>query len=124
VAAANSLSPVTVSFLNSLYRVPSNQGSGALSQSVFATNNEYFSPEDLNTFQTTYKQHVQAAVAVNGHSASSSQVSGRMSERCVTVDNLTLPSMLFHFVRRAARLASSAGATATSAAWRATWTFR
>jgi len=77
VSAANSLLPVTVSFLNSLYKVPSNQGSGALSQSVFATNTEYFSPEDLNLFQTTYNQHVQAAIAINGHSTSSSQVSSR-----------------------------------------------
>ena len=80
---ANALTPVTVSFLNSLYRVPSNQGSGALSQSVFATNNEYFSPEDLSTFQTTYNLPVQAAVAVNGHSTTSSQVRRRIACACL-----------------------------------------
>ena len=79
---ANSPSPVTVSFLNSLYRVPSNQGSGALSQSVFETDagsvSEFFSPDDLKSFQTNYGLHVQAATAANGNSLSpASQVSPR-----------------------------------------------
>lgn len=77
---SSSLSPVTVSFLNSLYQVPSNQGSSALSQAVFETDagsvSEFFSPDDLTSFQTFYELHVQAATAVNGNSISpASQVS-------------------------------------------------
>eukprot|EP01036_Dinobryon_divergens_P033148 gene33148-42870_t len=71
---AGSLSPVTISFLNSLYQVPSNRGSSAQSQAVFATDagsvSEYFSPDDLTSFQTKYGLPVQAATAVNGNSIS------------------------------------------------------
>ena len=78
---ASGLTPVTVSFLNSLYRVPSNEGSGALRQSVFETDagqvSEYFSPDDLKSFQQNYKLPVQAASVANGNSLSpASQVSG------------------------------------------------
>ena len=95
---AGSLSPVTVSFLNSLYQVPSNRGSSAQSQAVFATDAttdagsvpEYFSPDDLTSFQTYYGLPIQAATAVNGNSISpASKVSNRLPGCILIYSTLT-----------------------------------
>jgi len=71
---------VTVSFLNSLYQVPSNTGSSKLSQGVFSTKNEYFSTNDLTQFQNTYNLPIQAANVQNGHSAPNCYSANNCSE--------------------------------------------
>lgn len=68
---------VTISFLNSLYSITSNQGSSALTQSVFETSQAYFSPDDLALFQQHYSLPVQAADPIGGYTtASCSSVPG------------------------------------------------
>lgn len=47
-----------------------NNGSSRVSQSVFETNSEYYSPSDLTLFQKQYGLTVQAAVPYNGHNTS------------------------------------------------------
>lgn len=67
--------PVTVSFLNSLYDIPSNvvsDSSISFEQAVFETNQESFSQADLITFQNTYGLTLQAAEAPFGYDVSSS----------------------------------------------------
>ena len=56
---------VTVSFLNKLYNIVSNIGSNVIKQSVFETNGEEYSTNDLTTFQKTYGLKVQNAVNKN-----------------------------------------------------------
>ena len=60
-------SPVTPAFLNSLYRIGSNNGTPAQSQSVFETNEQHFSPNDLTTFQQTYDLPLESAQAPYGY---------------------------------------------------------
>jgi hypothetical protein len=55
-------SDVTVSFLNSLYHIASNAGDATHKQSVFETNDQRFSPNDLDLFQTYYGLPNQAAL--------------------------------------------------------------
>eukprot|EP01031_Cornospumella_fuschlensis_P045754 gene45754-56003_t len=50
---------VTVSFLNDQYEITTNMGDSSLNQSVFQTNNEYFSPTDLTEFQETFDLTIQ-----------------------------------------------------------------
>lgn len=57
---------VTVSFLNKLYDITSNVGNSSLSQSVFETNSESFSQNDLNIFQQNFGLPQQKAVDYNG----------------------------------------------------------
>ena len=70
VPNGQSYNPVTVAFLNKLYKIPSNKGSSNQYQSVFQTSNEYFFPGDLTSFQLAYGLHVQDATAANGNVAS------------------------------------------------------
>jgi len=58
---------VDVSFLNSLYSIPSNTGDSSLSQSVFETSHEYYSASDLKAFQKNYGLPVKAATDTNGY---------------------------------------------------------
>ena len=61
---------VTVSFLDTFYGIPSNLGSASLSQAVFACDTgsaNYFSPQDLTSFQTQCGLTQQAALIKNGH---------------------------------------------------------
>lgn len=60
---------VTVSFLNSYYDIASNVAlpNGTLSQSVFETGSNYFSPDDLATFQSKNCLPQQKAVSVGAH---------------------------------------------------------
>ena len=62
---------VSISFLNSLYSITSNQGSSNLSQSVFETSNAYFSPDDLTLFQENFGLPVQAAEIIGGYTTAS-----------------------------------------------------
>jgi hypothetical protein len=45
---------VTPALLNSYYSISSNQGSSSVSQTVFATLGQTFSPTDLTCFQNTF----------------------------------------------------------------------
>lgn len=56
----------TVSSLDSFYSLSSNAGTSSLSQAVFETNNEYFNPADLTTFQNTFGLPAQAAIDKKG----------------------------------------------------------
>jgi hypothetical protein len=68
-----STTPVTVSYLKSLYGITDNFVSNpTFSQAVFETANESFSQNDLFVFQSYYKLLVKAALAPYGHSAPSS----------------------------------------------------
>jgi hypothetical protein len=60
---------VTVSFLNAYYEI-SGVGHANLSQSVFETDSESFSPADLSQFQNLYGLESQAAEAPYGFAAS------------------------------------------------------
>ena len=78
VPEANS---VTVPFLNSLYNIPSNIGSSAIKQSVIETSQEYFSPQDLTLFQSTFNLTTQGALDHMGFNTSDcSGVSGNCFE--------------------------------------------
>jgi hypothetical protein len=59
---------VTVQFLNDYYDITSNEGNATMSQSVFETNDESFSPTDLTLFQHTYGLPIQACEAPYGFS--------------------------------------------------------
>jgi hypothetical protein len=61
---------VTVSWINSYYKVNSNLASASLNQSVFETSDESFSQNDLKDFQTNYKLTVQTAQDIGGHEIS------------------------------------------------------
>lgn len=61
---------VTVSFLNSYYKISTNEGNSSLKQSVFESLDVYYSTEDLTTFQNLFDLPVQAAIATNGFSTS------------------------------------------------------
>lgn len=60
---------VTVSFLNSYYKITGN-GTASQSQCVFETSTEYFSTSDLTAFQELYDLKVQSAVSIGGHNLS------------------------------------------------------
>jgi len=51
---------VTPAFLNSYYHVTSNVGNSLASQSLFESLGQYYSPNDLSTFETTYNLPQQA----------------------------------------------------------------
>ena len=67
---------VNVAFLNEFYDIGSNSGSSSISQSVFETSSEYFSPDDLATFQSTYDLPSQDCVVQDGYS----------TENCISND--------------------------------------
>ncbi len=76
VRAEDTVTPVTVSFLNELYQIPSNIGNAAHKQAVFETASEYFSPDDLTLFQTHFHMEPQAAQDVGGYSTTQCSESG------------------------------------------------
>jgi hypothetical protein len=53
---------VTVAFLNSFYKISSNNGSAQMQQSVFETAEESYSPTDLTIFQTNFSLPIQSAL--------------------------------------------------------------
>ena len=61
---------VTVSFLTSLYKISTNEGNSSQSQSVFETQGQNYSPNDLTVFQNQFNLVKQAALTVNGHNVS------------------------------------------------------
>ena len=64
IADVGITSPFT---LNQQYYVPVKDGSSSVSQSVFSTNDQYFSSSDLRQFQSTYDIPFQTVTAKNGH---------------------------------------------------------
>eukprot|EP00981_Chlorochromonas_danica_P002127 scaffold424_cov165-Ochromonas_danica.AAC.27 len=68
ISTAAASGGVTVSFLNSYYKISSNIGSASINQSVFETNNEDFSPADLEKFQKENNLTVQSAISIGNHS--------------------------------------------------------
>lgn len=75
-SAASPNGVVTVEFLNDFYQIRTNMGSLSLNQSVFATLNEYFSPDDLTLFQQYYDLTVQPALSIGNHSIHNCSQSG------------------------------------------------
>jgi hypothetical protein len=65
-----------------LYSIPSNLGSGSLTQSVFETSDAYFSPNDLTTFQQTFGLKVQAAEVIGGYDTSSCSTTAGSGNNC------------------------------------------
>jgi len=65
---------VTVAFLNEYYNMTGLDGNASMSQSVFETAEESFSPTDLTQFQQMYGLKVQAATAPYGFSTNNCQV--------------------------------------------------
>lgn len=63
-------SAVTVSFLNSLYKISTNEGNSSQSQSVFETSGQNYSPNDLEIFQDEFNLEIQPAKTYNGHNVS------------------------------------------------------
>ena len=74
---------VTVAYLNAFYQISSNLGSADFQQSVFETDNEYFSQNDLTTFQQTYGLTQQAAVDVGGYETTNCAKNPNRSPNCV-----------------------------------------
>ena len=65
---------VTVAFLNEYYNMTGLDGNASMSQSVFETGEEAFSPTDLTQFQQMYNLQVQAATAPYGFSTNNCKV--------------------------------------------------
>lgn len=55
---------VTPAYLNQFYKIASNQGSALLNQSVFQTNDENWSPNDLKQFQRTFNLPLEGAIDI------------------------------------------------------------
>ena len=68
---------VNVDFLNYWYDIPSNVGDMSLSQAVFETSDEYFSPTDLTQYQTMNNIASQTAQVIGGHSTTTCSTNGR-----------------------------------------------
>jgi len=61
---------ITPAVLNSFYQITSNTGSGQVSQAVFETSGQTYSPQDLSTFQGHFGLPTEAvAKDVGGHSS-------------------------------------------------------
>ena len=81
---------VSVSFLDTYYEIPSNTGSTSLAQAVFgldtgssgSTVSNYFSPEDLSTFQNQFGITQQAALVNNGHTQTAAFCAASVSDQC------------------------------------------
>ena len=81
---------VSVSFLDNYYEIPSNTGSTSLAQVVFGldssnsgtTVSNYFSPEDLTSFQSKNGLTQQAALVYNGHSTTAAFCAASTSDQC------------------------------------------
>ena len=81
---------VSVSFLDTYYEIPSNTGSTSLAQVVFGldssnsgtTVSNYFSPEDLTSFQSKNGLTQQAALVYNGHSTTAAFCAASTSDQC------------------------------------------
>lgn len=68
LSEANAITP---SVLNSFYRITSNAGSADVSQGVFETSGQYYSPESLELFQSNFGLPTSYSVStdVGGHSS-------------------------------------------------------
>lgn len=73
---------VTIPFLNGLYAIPNNNGSSTLSQSVFETNQQYYSAGDLALFQQLFGITPQAAELIGGFGTSSCSLISSSGNDC------------------------------------------
>ena len=64
---------ITPDVLNSYYNIPTNTGASSVSQALFESLGQYFSPSDLSQFQTTYDLPQQPIAEVIGGHESDSQ---------------------------------------------------
>ena len=82
-----------VSSLRSLYRIPNIQGSMNLTQSLFETNEEYYSPSDLEMFQRQYSLTVQAAIPIGGYTTETCSLQPGFENTCFEA-NLDIQYMM------------------------------
>jgi hypothetical protein len=86
---------VTVSFLNKLYGISSNIGSSAIKQSVFETNYEEYSTNDLTKFQKKYGLTVQSAVEQNGYAVAECTSSNSCTEGNLDVQYIMVSGAVY-----------------------------
>lgn len=78
---------VTVPYLNAFYEVASNQGNTLQNQSVFETDNQYFSTEDLASFQSTFGLDKQLPIDIAGHAIKTCPQVSQCAEGKIVIRN-------------------------------------
>ena len=82
-----------ISSLRALYNIPNIQGSTNLTQSLFETNEEYYSPNDLETFQKHYSVTVQPAIPIGGYTTETCSLQAGLGNTCFEA-NLDIQYMM------------------------------
>ena len=82
-----------ISSLRSLYQIPNIQGSMHLIQSLFETNEEHYSPKDLEMFQEKNSLTVQAAIPIGGYTTESCSLQPGFGDTCFEA-NLDIQYMM------------------------------
>lgn len=82
-----------ISSLRALYNIPNIQGSTNLTQSLFETNEEYYSPNDLETFQKHYSVTVQPAIPIGGYTTETCSLHSGQGNTCFEA-NLDIQYMM------------------------------
>ena len=82
-----------IASLRALYNIPSIQGSTNLTQSLFETNEEYYSPIDLETFQKHYSVTVQPAIPIGGYTTETCSLQSGQGNTCFEA-NLDIQYMM------------------------------
>lgn len=82
-----------ISFLRSLYKIPNKQGSMHLTQSLFETNEEYYSPKDLEMFQEEHSLTIQAAIPIGGYTTETCSLQQGVGNACFEA-NLDIQYMM------------------------------
>ena len=82
-----------ISFLRSLYKIPNRQGSMHLTQSLFETNEEYYSPKDLEMFQEEHSLTIQAAIPIGGYTTETCSLQQGVGNTCFEA-NLDIQYMM------------------------------
>jgi hypothetical protein len=82
-----------ISLLRALYNIPDIQGSTNLTQSLFETNEEHYSPNDLETFQNHYSVTVQPAIPIGGYTTETCSLHSGQGNTCFEA-NLDIQYMM------------------------------
>jgi hypothetical protein len=82
-----------ITSLRALYNIPNIQGSTNLTQSLFETNEEYYSPNDLETFQKHYSVTVQPAIPIGGYTTETCSLHSGQGNTCFEA-NLDIQYMM------------------------------
>ena len=82
-----------ISSLRALYNIHNIQGSTNLTQSLFETNEEYYSPNDLETFQKHYSVTVQPAIPIGGYTTETCSLQAGLGNTCFEA-NLDIQYMM------------------------------